>query len=164
MLEEIKERMTVKKLVLLTDTRERPTTALPSAAEYEELLASSSPAYQFPDFDDNARATTFCTTGTIGLPQGVYFSHRQLVLHTLAAMCALGTAVGQGFHRTDVYMPITRMFHVQASGIPYIATVMGIKQVHPGRPTCACAATYAYPTPAGPGGPDHGASIRHVFM
>jgi fatty-acyl-CoA synthase len=36
-------------------------------------------------------------------------------------------------HRDDVYMPITPMFHVHAWGIPYIATVMGIKQVYPGR-------------------------------
>jgi fatty-acyl-CoA synthase len=30
-------------------------------------------------------------------------------------------------------MPITPMFHVHAWGIPYIATVMGVKQVYPGR-------------------------------
>jgi len=64
----------------------------------------------------------------------VYFSHRQLVLHTLAGLAALGSAAtGQRFHRGDVYMPITPMFHVHAWGIPYIATVMGVKQVYPGR-------------------------------
>src|SRR2546430_7445784 len=51
-------------------------------------------------------------------------------------MAALGTpAVGQRLHRADVYMPITPMFHVHAWGIPYIATVLGIKQVYPGRYT-----------------------------
>jgi fatty-acyl-CoA synthase len=30
-------------------------------------------------------------------------------------------------------MPITPMFHVHAWGIPYMATVMGVKQVYPGR-------------------------------
>src|SRR5262249_3101728 len=105
-------------------------------AEYEELLPSSSAAYEFPDFDENTRATTFYTTGTTGLPKGVYFSHRQLVLHTLAGLAALGSAPeGQRFHRGDVYMPITPMFHVHAWGIPYMATVMGIKQVYPGRYT-----------------------------
>jgi len=32
-------------------------------------------------------------------------------------------------------MPITPMFHVHAWGIPYVATVMGLKQVYPGRYT-----------------------------
>ena len=136
-LEEIKDRIQpVKKLVLLSDGGDRNATSLPIAADYEDLLASSSAEYDFGDFDENTRATTFYTTGTTGLPKGVYFSHRQLVLHTLATMAALGTpAVGQRLHRADVYMPITPMFHVHAWGIPYIATVMGIKQVYPGRYT-----------------------------
>jgi fatty-acyl-CoA synthase len=136
-LEEIKDRIEpVKKLVLLTDGADRPATSLPIAAEYKELLASSSAEYPFGDFDENTRATTFYTTGTTGLPKGVYFSHRQLVLHTLATMAALGTpAMGQRLHRADVYMPITPMFHVHAWGVPYIATMMGIKQVYPGRYT-----------------------------
>ena len=33
----------------------------------------------------------------------------------------------------DVYMPITPMYHVHAWGIPFIATMMGIKQVYPGK-------------------------------
>ncbi|MCP3709317.1 fatty acid--CoA ligase [Paraburkholderia sp. CNPSo 3274] len=104
------------------------------AAQYEAMLAQSEAHYDFPDFDENTRATTFYTTGTTGLPKGVYFSHRQLVLHTLTLMAALASPVsGQRFHRGDVYMPLTPMFHVHAWGMPYIATVMGVKQVYPGR-------------------------------
>ena len=33
----------------------------------------------------------------------------------------------------DVYMPITPMFHVHAWGLPYAATMLGLKQVYPGR-------------------------------
>ncbi|KAG0755375.1 hypothetical protein G6F22_020635 [Rhizopus arrhizus] len=76
----------------------------------------------------------FYTTGTTGLPKGVHFSHRQLVLHSLTGMAALGSAATQGrLHRGDVYMPITPMFHVHAWGLPYVATLLGIKQVYPGR-------------------------------
>jgi fatty-acyl-CoA synthase len=134
-LEEIQDRFeTVKKIVLLADGDERPETSLEIAAEYEELVESGSADYEFPDFDENTRATTFHTTGTTGNPKGVYFSHRQLVLHTLAVMSALGTSAAQGrFHRADVYMPVTPMFHVHGWGIPYIATVMGVKQVYPGQ-------------------------------
>ncbi|SAL14425.1 AMP-dependent synthetase and ligase [Caballeronia peredens] len=108
--------------------------AIPFAQEYECMLAASEPVYDFPDFDENTRATTFYTTGTTGLPKGVCFSHRQLVLHTITGMAALASPVsGQRFHRGDVYMPITPMFHVHAWGMPYIATVLGVKQVYPGR-------------------------------
>ena len=69
-----------------------------------------------------------------GLPKGVYFSHRQLVLHTLGVLAALGSAETQGrMHQGDVYMPITPMFHVHAWGLPYVATVLGVKQVYPGK-------------------------------
>jgi fatty-acyl-CoA synthase len=122
-----------KKLVLLNDSGDVPKTSLHFAEEYETLLARSDPDYAFPELDEDTRATTFYTTGTTGLPKGVYFSHRQLVLHTLAARSALaGTGHGR-FNEGDVYMPITPMFHVHAWGLPYVATTLGVKQVYPGR-------------------------------
>ena len=126
---------TVKKFVLITDDGATMSSfKVPFVGEYETLLTAAPAHYGFPDFDENTRATTFYTTGTTGLPKGVYFSHRQLVLHTLAATAYLGTAAGQGrLHRDDVYMPITPMFHVHAWGIPYVATMLGLKQVYPGR-------------------------------
>jgi fatty-acyl-CoA synthase len=102
--------------------------------EYEELLDSSRDGYEFQEFDENAIATTFYTTGTTGDPKGVCFSHRQVVLHTLGVLAACGTpAYGQSFRHGDVYMPMTPMFHVHAWGNPYVATVLGVKQVYPGR-------------------------------
>ncbi|MFT5700490.1 MAG: fatty-acyl-CoA synthase [Desulforhopalus sp.] len=127
---------TVKEFVVLHDDMNEPIPeiALPIAGEYETLLAEASPEFEFEDFDENTRATTFYTTGTTGLPKGVYFSHRQLVLHTLGTLTALATSADQGrFHQKDVYMPITPMFHVHAWGFPYIATITGVKQVYPGR-------------------------------
>ena len=133
-LESIRDRIEpVKKLVLLDDTGQPPATRLDIGTEYEDLLAAGDPDYKFPDFSEETRATTFYTTGTTGLPKGVYFSHRQLVLHTLATTAAL-QGEGQGrFNRGDVYLPITPMFHVHAWGIPYVATMLGVKQVYPGR-------------------------------
>jgi fatty-acyl-CoA synthase len=124
----------VRKYVMLHDRKEQPTTRLPIECEYEEMLEANSPFFQFPDFDENTRATTFHTTGTTGRPKGVYFSHRQLVLHTLAIAAEYGPAPSQGrIHREDVYMPLTPMFHVHAWGSPYLYTMMGNKQVYPGR-------------------------------
>ena len=104
------------------------------AGEYESLLGPADAEFVFPDFDENAQATVFYTTGTTGLPKGVFFSHRQLVLHTLAVATSVGSAPANGrLHREDVYMPITPMFHVHAWGFPYVATLLGVKQVYPGR-------------------------------
>jgi fatty-acyl-CoA synthase len=124
----------LKGYILLNDEPAPPQTSIPFAGEYETLLAAASPEFAFADFDENTRATTFYTTGTTGFPKGVYFSHRQLVLHTLGVLGVLGSAIGHGsFHRNDVYMPITPMFHVHAWGVPYVATMLGVKQVYPGR-------------------------------
>lgn len=132
-LDQIKGRIdTVRKLILINETGAPPAVTLD--AEYEALLASAEPMQEFPEFDENTRATTFYSTGTTGMPKGVYFSHRQLVLHTLGTIATLATAVTQGrFHREDVYMPLTPMFHVHAWGIPYVATMLGVKQVYPGK-------------------------------
>jgi fatty-acyl-CoA synthase len=124
----------VKRLVVLTDRKAPTTGKLEFAGEYEQLLAAASPDFDFPDFDENVQATTFYTTGTTGLPKGVYYSHRQLVLHAIAELAMFGLAPTQGsFHRDDVYMPITPMFHVHAWGFPWAATLAGVKQVYPGR-------------------------------
>ena len=134
-IEQIKGRIdTVKRFVLLTDLEEPPQTSIPLAGEYEAMLAEAATTFDFKDFDENTRATTFYTTGTTGMPKGVYFSHRQLVLHTLANLAAFGTPAVQGrFHQEDVYMPLTPMFHVHAWGLPYVAFSLGVKQVYPGK-------------------------------
>ncbi|MEJ5347714.1 MAG: fatty acid--CoA ligase [Desulfosoma sp.] len=125
---------TVKKILVLKDGPDLPATKVRLDGEYEELLSQASDSYDFPDFDENAKATTFYTTGTTGLPKGVYFSHRQLVLHTLAVLAAAGSYhTAATFRSNDVYMPLTPMFHVHAWGIPFVAGQLGVKQVYPGR-------------------------------
>jgi fatty-acyl-CoA synthase len=109
--------------------------ALPdyTKGEYEALSNAASPDFAFEDFDENAVATTFYTTGTTGDPKGVCFTHRQLVLHAVTGNAPFGVTKARGLGLDDVYMPLTPMFHVHAWGIPYIATMLGIKQVYPGR-------------------------------
>lgn len=125
---------TVEKTLLITDGADKSCTLPGCVGEYETLLAAASPRYAFPDFDENSVATTFYTTGTTGNPKGVYFTHRQLVLHTLAMASTIGSLDSIRLMGTDdVYMPITPMFHVHAWGVPYVATMLGVKQVYPGR-------------------------------
>lgn len=125
---------TVRNYIQLTDDASAKSTELPTAGEYEALLAKAGTSFDFPDFDENSIATTFYTTGTTGNPKGVFFSHRQLVLHTLAMTGALSGYDEMPLLRSSsVYMPVTPMFHVHAWGVPYAATMLGIKQVYPGR-------------------------------
>ena len=124
---------TIGRFVLIADGGDP---ALPTgfAGEYEGSLAAADAAHAFPDFDENTRATSFYTTGTTGHPKAVAFSHRQIVLHTLGIGLNFAMPpVGQRFHWGDVYMPLTPMFHVHAWGFPFLATLLGVKQVYPGR-------------------------------
>ncbi len=135
LLEAVKDQFeTVKKIILISDSGQTPETGLTIDGEYENLVNSAGATYDFPDFDENTMATTFYTTGTTGLPKGVFFSHRQLVLHTYG-MLANNSAFESQIQVTskDVYMPITPMFHVHAWGVPYVMTLLGAKQVYPGR-------------------------------
>src|SRR5690606_4145625 len=56
--------------------------------EYEALLAAASDTFDFPDFADNTIATTCYACGTTGDPKGVFSTHRQIVLQTLASTLA----------------------------------------------------------------------------
>lgn len=125
---------TVQKYIVIKEGDTTPATSLPALGEYEDLLAAASDSFEFPEFDENTQATLFYTTGTTGDPKGVFYSHRQLVLHTLAVASSIASFTSPGrFYNTDVYMPITPMFHVHAWGVPYVATMLGTKQVYPGR-------------------------------
>ena len=134
-LESIKDRLeTVQKFVVIGADDDAAEHSLKGDAAYEQLLQSGSTDYEFPDLDENTKATTFYTTGTTGNPKGVYFSHRQLMLHTLGVSVVTGCYHTFGrFRSNDVYMPLTPMFHVHAWGFPYVATLLGAKQVYPGR-------------------------------
>ncbi|WP_420146690.1 fatty acid--CoA ligase [Spirosoma sp.] len=135
----IKDQLTtVQKYVVLSDKVYSgiPLSDIPTgfSGEYEALLKTASTEYDFPDFDENTWATTFYTTGTTGNPKGVYFSHRQLFMHTMGLLTYIIGYEAMPFKgSSDVYMPITPLFHVHAWGFPFLATMMSAKQVYPGR-------------------------------
>ncbi|MEA4907357.1 MAG: long-chain fatty acid--CoA ligase [Chloroflexi bacterium] len=123
----------VRKFVLINDGPFRPAYAWVDAY-YEDLLEEAAPLAELPDLDEDSLATLSYTTGTTGRPKGVYFTQRQITLQTLSdcvALSALGSYGGVNKH--DVYMPLTPMFHGHAWGMPYVATMLGIKQVFPGK-------------------------------
>lgn len=125
---------TVQQRVLLADDTIAGEPKPGFAGEYESLLAASPAEFSFPDFEESTMATLFYTTGTTGDPKGVFYTHRQIVLHTFI----VGFTLATGRHPVDlstddVYLPLTPMFHAHAWGVPYMATALGLKQIYPGR-------------------------------
>jgi len=135
LLKGIEDKFTVSiPYILMTDKEDFSEDKMNISGEYEEVLRSAGDRYEFPEFDENSVATMFYTTGTTGNPKAVYFTHRQLVLHTIGAALAFSSYDSVcRFRSNDVYMPITPMFHAHAWGVPYLATMLGVKQVYPGR-------------------------------
>ena len=124
----------VRLVLLRDDASAQPESDLAFITSYDEMMEQAPDGFVFQDFDENSRATTFYTTGTTGEPKAVAYSHRQLVLHTMGVLAGFGPVeTSNRLHRGDVYMPITPMFHVHAWGFPYAATLLGIKQIYPGR-------------------------------
>lgn len=106
---------------------------------YDDLVSADSED-NLPELNEDDLATTFYTSGTTGMPKGVSFTHRQIVLHTL------GTAVSfnefpLAVTSKDVVMPLVPMFHVHSWGFPYSGIMKGMKYVLPGK--------YDYPMLAG---------------
>ncbi len=94
--------------------------------DYEQLLARHPPATTLPCLRETDAALLCYTSGTTGRPKGVLYSHRSVVLHSMAEAFALGLS------QSDSVLLVVPMFHVNAWGLPFTMTMLGGRQVLPG--------------------------------
>ena len=119
----------VKGWIAMVDADRQPQSAkVGNLVNYEELLATGSDGFHWPELDERSAVALCYTSGTTGNPKGALYSHRSTVLHAYGA--ALPDAMGAS--AKDSILPVVPMFHVNAWGIPYTAALVGAKLVFPG--------------------------------
>jgi fatty-acyl-CoA synthase len=122
-LDSFKDAYSFEHVIVVSHSGEVPDGAI----DYESLIKSHDPM-SWPEPDER-RACAICyTSGTTGRPKGVLYSHRALVLHSF--MAALPDQMNISMR--DTVLPVVPMFHANAWGIPYTATLAGASLVFPG--------------------------------
>ena len=123
-LEQLRGQVSLKHVVVWANGTQVPAGTL----DYEELIAPEPGDFAVPRLDEREAASMCYTSGTTGRPKGAVYSHRAIVLHSLASGLTDGLAIGQ----REVLCPVVPMFHVNGWGLPFTATMVGCKQVLPG--------------------------------
>lgn len=101
-------------------------TTLSPIYHYEDEIKKESSEYDWPMIEETTAYNACYTTGTTGRPKGVYFSHRNLYLHSMAEAAIVGV------NSHDCLLVIVPMFHCQSWGLVHTAAMMGAKIILPG--------------------------------
>ena len=130
-LEELADRIpTVEKVIVATEPGlEGWSTDLPGAVDYEDFIGGKPTEYDWPEIDENSPMGLCYTSGTTGKPKGVMYTHRSNYLHTLT----IAMTDNMNLSAVDCLLGIVPMFHANAWGLPWVASMLGMKQVYPHR-------------------------------
>lgn len=125
--EKFRETVHVSRVIVIPQTGE----SIPDEYLNYEHVVNSGNASRFQPYegDENAAAFMCYTSGTTGKPKGILYSHRSIMLHSMAFL--LGCS-GVGIVERDVVLPVVPMFHASAWGLPYSSAFVGATQVFPG--------------------------------
>jgi len=133
LVEKLKPHLKTVKLYIQIADGQGPAT---KDVEIEDVIKQGEPK-PLPEVSEDKVATICYTSGTTGRPKGAYFTHRALTLHTLSAALYFGTFRGAArpecLEETCTVLHIVPMFHVHGWGNPWTSTLLGWRQVYPGR-------------------------------
>ena len=86
------------------------------------------PAFEWPEFDENAACALCYTSGTTGEPKGVLYSNRSMLLHTFFLIATRPDL----FAHNRTILPVVPLFHANAWSLPYITPLTGCTFILPG--------------------------------
>jgi fatty-acyl-CoA synthase len=118
----------VEGVIFLAEADAMPSTSLPVARSYEELLAVESDDFDWPALDERTASALCYTSGTTGHPKGVLYDHRSTVIHAYAACMPDVMSLAN----RDCVLAIVPMFHANAWSLPYACPMVGARIVLPG--------------------------------
>ena len=87
-----------------------------------------SPAFDWPEFDENAACALCYTSGTTGEPKGVLYSNRSMLLHTFFLIATRPDL----FAHNRTILPVVPLFHANAWSLPYVTPLTGCPIILPG--------------------------------
>jgi fatty-acyl-CoA synthase len=125
----LRETSTLRHVIVIGGTGD-PAFELPGVVvhDHEALLAAHPGAHEWPLLEEQSAAAACYTSGTTGDPKGIVYSHRSIVLHTLAT---LGVDT-MGISQRDRVLLLPSMFHANAWGLPYSCWYAGADLLLPG--------------------------------
>ena len=130
LVENIKDDLnTVNSYVIMTPSDILPQTKLSPVYSYEEILYQASDTYDFPDdIPENALVVQCYTGGTTGLPKGIGWSSRSIVLGCLGQ-----SGIDQDeYSEEDTVLISTNLFHANSQNFGWATLMSGGKLVWPG--------------------------------
>ncbi len=102
-------------------------------ANYDDLILKGSSTFNI-DFDENTEMSVLFTSGTTGVPKGVAYTHRDVILAGMSILTLLSAYEGMSrLTSRDVIFPLIPFYHLWSWDSLFLSTLIGCKYVIAGK-------------------------------